>query len=87
MAHIEIYYRCPTCQRLWDKQKEAINCRNSHPVQEEKWAVGKGGKMVRIFDNHAINSTHGIYGALREADLSDDIREERMKQLERGEGV
>lgn len=43
--------------------------------------------MVRIFDNHAINSTHGIYGALREADLSDDIREERMKQLERGEGV
>jgi hypothetical protein len=42
------------------------------------WAVGKGGKAVRIFDNF---SQEMIKHALREADLSDFI-EERKRQLE-----
>ena len=36
---------------------------------------------MRVYDNHAPNSINGINGALREADLSDDIHE-RVKQLE-----
>jgi len=78
MAHIETWYRCP-CGAAYDTQKEAIRCAASH-VKSEKWAVGKGGKGVRIFDNWAPDTAHGINGALREADLSDDI-EERKRQL------
>jgi hypothetical protein len=81
VAHIETWYRCPTCQTRYGKQSEAIECRNKHPVKSEKWAVGKGGKAVRIFDNWGLDSMHGVNGALREADLSDDI-EERKRQLE-----
>lgn len=81
MAHIEVWYRCPVCNGSYTTQGEAINCRNAHPIRAERWAVGKGGKAVRIFDNWALNSMHGITGALREADLSDDI-EERKRQLE-----
>jgi hypothetical protein len=69
----------------YDEQKDAIACRNGHPITVERWAVGKGGKGVRIFDNWAINSMHGELGALREADLSDDI-EERKRQLEEKNG-
>jgi hypothetical protein len=80
MAHIETWYRCPVCNVSYDSQHDAIKCRNSHPVKEERWAVGKGGKAVRIFENWALDTMHGVIGALREADLSDDI-EERKRQL------
>lgn len=78
MAHIETYWRC-RCGARYDTQKEAIRCAISH-VRSEQWAVGKGGKAVRIFENHAPNSQHGINWALREADLSDFV-EERRRQL------
>ena len=78
MAHIETWYCCPVCRRVWETHKKAFTCRNSHSVIEEMWAVGKGGKAVRIFDNYSQSM---INGALREADLSDFI-EERKKQLE-----
>jgi hypothetical protein len=81
VAHIEVCYRCPACDRGYDTRRKAIDCRNSHPAIEEKWAIGKGGKGVRIYDNWAPSSRHGIIGALREADLSDNI-EERKRQLE-----
>lgn len=84
MAHIEMWYRCP-CGARYDIQKEAIRCAISH-VKSEQWAVGKDGKAVRIFENHAPNSQHGANGALREADLSDDI-EERKKQIEEFRGT
>ena len=58
-----------------------MRCRDQHPIKVEHWAVGKGGKAVMIFDNWSPNSEHGIRGALREADLSDDIYE-RKRQLE-----
>ncbi|TCX51954.1 hypothetical protein [Dehalobacter sp. 14DCB1] len=77
MAHIETWYRCPTCNRVWSSQKEAITCRNSHPVKAERWAIGKNGKAVAV-------SYRGLDWALREADLSDFIHE-RAKQLEGGE--
>lgn len=80
MAHIEIWYRCP-CGTHHETQKEAIKCAVGH-VRAERWAVGKGGKAVRIFDNWAADSAHGVNGALREADLSDFI-EIREKQLEK----
>jgi len=81
MAHIEIWYRCPVCNQAYGNQREATICKNRHPVKEEKWAVGKGGKAVRIYDNWAPDSMHGVNGALREADLS-DFMEERKKQLQ-----
>jgi hypothetical protein len=82
MAHIEVWYRCPVCEVAYKSIGEATECRKSHPIRAERWAVGKGGKAVRIFDNWALDSMHGEIGALREADLSDDI-EERKRQLER----
>lgn len=81
MAHIEIWYRCPTCNLLYKREQDAITCQRKHPIRSEKWAVGKGGKAVRIFDSWAPDTMHGINGALREADLSDFI-EEQKRQLE-----
>lgn len=81
MAHIEVCYRCPVCNQAFKTVTKAIDCRNSHPAKEEKWAIGKDGKGVRILDGWAPNTMHGIYGALREADLSDNI-EQRKRQLE-----
>jgi len=81
MAHIEIWYCCPVCDSRYKSQRYATKCKNIHPVKEERWAVGKGRKAVRIFDNWAPDTMHGEIGALREADLSDDI-EERKRQLE-----
>lgn len=78
MAHIETWWSC-RCGARYGTQKEAICCAVSH-VRPEQWAVGKGGKAVRIFENHAPDSRHGINGALREADLSDFV-EERRRQL------
>ena len=80
MAHIEIWYRCPTCRVLYSNQNEAFKCRNSHPVIAEKWAVGKGGKAVKINEFASPDGMYGVNWALREADLSDFI-EEREKQL------
>jgi len=84
MAHIETWYSCPVCNRAYNNQGKAIRCRNDHPVREEKWAVGKDRKMVRIFDHCALNGRGGVNWALREADLSDDIKK-RAKQLEEEE--
>lgn len=79
MAHIETWYRCPACQLLYGKQKDAIACRNSHPIRAEQWAVGKGGKAAKVMGNHV----NGVADALREADLSDFIveREKQLREL------
>lgn len=84
MAYIETWYRCPVCNKSHGKQHEAIKCRDSHPIKSEKWAVGKGGKSVRIYDNCSLNGYGGLNWALKEADLSDLI-EERKQQLEQRE--
>lgn len=85
MAHIEIWYRCPVCNALYDKEPKADKCRNTHPVRAERWAVGKGGKAVRIYDDCTLNGHGGVNWALREADMSDFI-EERKRQLEERQG-
>ena len=74
MAHIETWYRCPTCNGLHDTQKEAITCRNSHPIMAERWAVGKNGKAARINENCSMDGLYGIKWALREADKSDSVK-------------
>ena len=81
MALIANRYRCPACSRLFTTYKEAKDCRDRHPVQTERWAVGKDGKEVRISENCSYNGAGGEKWALREADLSDFIGE-RKKQLE-----
>ena len=81
MAQIETWYRCPVCKKAHSNQGEAIKCRNSHLIITEKWAVGKSGKAVRIYDNCSLNGYGGLNWALKEAELSDDI-EERRRQLE-----
>lgn len=85
MAHIETWYRCPVCNLAYDKQKEATGCRNAHPVKSERWAVGKDGKAVRIYDNCSLNGYGGVNWALREADLSDfiDERNRQLKELQK----
>lgn len=81
MARIETRHRCPVCKRQHSKQSEAIKCRNTHSIIEEKWAVGQGGKAVRIYDNCSVDGYGGLNWALIEAELSDFI-EERKTQLE-----
>ncbi|EGW36481.1 hypothetical protein [Desulfosporosinus sp. OT] len=81
MARIKVWYRCPTCQKQHNKESDAIACRNNHPILAESWAVGKDGKAVRISDHCAPNGLGGINWALREADLSDNIKI-RTRQLE-----
>lgn len=80
MAHIETWFVCPICKRTYGSQADAIKCRNKHPIMAERWAVGKGGKAVRIFDNCSLNGCGGENWALKEADLS-DIIETRKQQL------
>lgn len=84
MARIETWHRCPVCHKYFDKQYDAISCRNAHPIETERWAVGKDGKAVRIFDHCALDGCGGLKWALQEADLSDDVKE-RAKQLRKGE--
>ncbi len=86
MAHIEIWHRCPVCNRTHKSHGDAIACRNGHPPKAEKWAVGKGGKAVIIFNNYHPDSIHGINGALREADLSDIIavRKVQLEEMMKG---
>ena len=81
MARIEIWYKCP-CGVWYTTQKEAIKCAVSHVVSG-KFAVGSH-KSVRVYDNHAANSLHGMIGALREADLSDiiDVRKKQLTEME-----
>ena len=87
MAHIVTWYRCPVCNQAYDNEREAMRCRNQHPIRSGLWAIGKDGKGVRILDNWAPDSMHGIKGALREADLSDNIyeRKRQLEELERKE--
>ncbi len=80
MAHIEVWHRCPVCKKLFSTATEAVKCRNTHTIPAETWAVGRGGKGVRVFENVAPDSMYGLNWALREADLSDFI-EERKRQL------
>ena len=80
MAHIETWYRCPICNKAHRSQIDAIKCRDAHPIVDEKWAVGKGGKSVRIYDNCSIDGFGGVNWALKEADMSDLI-EVRKQQL------
>lgn len=80
MAHIETWYRCPVCKQAYERQGDAISCRNAHSVTSERWAIGIEGKAVRINDNCSINGYGGVKWALKEADLSDFI-EERKRQL------
>lgn len=80
MAHIETRYCCPICNAAYSEYKEAIRCRNKHGIIVERWAVGKY-KKVRIFENHHRDSCNGENGALKEANLSDNI-DERKRQLE-----
>ena len=80
MAHIETWWRC-ICGAAFSTQKEAISCAIRH-VTAEKWAVGKGGKRVRIFDNWASDSCHGINGAMIEADNEAENAERRKECLE-----
>jgi hypothetical protein len=80
MAYIEIRYCCPICKAAHSEYIEAVRCRNKHDIIVERWAVGKH-KKVRIFENHHKDSCNGENGALKEADLSDNIHE-RRKQLE-----
>lgn len=79
MAYLKTLWCCPVCKSCWDEQREANRCAISH-VQAQTWAIGKY-KNVRVFENWAPDSIHGVRGALREADLSDIIEERRM-QLE-----
>jgi hypothetical protein len=80
MAHIEVWHRCPVCKKPFDTVTEAMRCRNAHTIPEETWAVGRGGKAVRVFENAAPDSMYGLNWALMEADLS-DFTEERKRQL------
>lgn len=77
MAHIEVWWRCPSCNQCWDTQGEAAKCAASH-VRPERWAVSDRhpGKAVAC-------SYRGEAFALREADLSDFI-DERKIELEQG---
>ncbi len=69
VAHVETWYRCP-CGAKFNTRNEARQCAVSH-IRPEQWAVGRGGKAVRIYENCAPNSMGGIYTALQEADRSD----------------
>ncbi|MFA5383976.1 MAG: hypothetical protein WC364_04830 [Eubacteriales bacterium] len=77
MAHIEVWCRCPTCQRLYFKEKEALVCKNSHSIRFERWAVGKTGKAVKI--NEHCSGIYGEKWALKEADMG-DFNSERKEQ-------
>ncbi len=83
MAHLETWYRCPVCYKPFRSLGEAVACRNDHLPESEQWAIGKGGKAIRIYENYHPDSLHGINGALMEADLSDIIAVRKMQLSER----
>lgn len=84
MAVVKTFYKCPVCQQGFDSQAKAIRCKNLHPIKTEQWAVGHGGKRVRICEGYAIDSMYGLNWALREADLSDfiEVRKKQLAELE-----
>lgn len=83
MAHVEMRYRCPTCNTAYNDHKDAIKCRNRHPIREETWAVGKDGKEVRFFEALPAGACYSKEWSLKEADLSDliEVRERQLKEL------
>lgn len=83
MAHIETLYRCSIYNQAFGSQVDAIKCRNAHPILFERWAVGKGGKAVRIYDNCSIDGVGGVNWALKEADMSDliEVRKQQLEEL------
>ena len=58
MAHIVTWYRCPVCNQAYDNEREAMRCRNQHPIRSELWAIGKGGKGVRILEELERKESH-----------------------------
>lgn len=79
MAHLETRYQCPICHRWWSSRKEAETCRNTHPITEALWAIGRDGKKVMAYGNCKEGSRGSIQWAMREADLSDDINVRRRQ--------
>jgi len=86
VAHVETWFCCPICNRAYSEQRDAARCRNQHPIIVERWAIGKSGKAVRIFDHWAPDSMHGMNGALREADLSDTEPRASLVRFKRRKG-
>lgn len=78
MAHIEVWWRCPGCNRTWTEQREAVKCAASH-VRAERWAVSDRYPGKAVACNY-----RGETFALREADLGDLIenRERDLAALE-----
>lgn len=68
MAHIEVWIRCPICDRVYYSFSDAAKCRNSHPIRSERWAVGKHGAAYRIWENCAPGSYGSEEWALEKAD-------------------
>lgn len=68
MAHIEVWVRCPICNKICDTFSEAIKCRDSHPIHSERWAVGKNGAAYRIQEHSAPGSFGSEELALKKAD-------------------
>ena len=33
----EIFYKCPVCGKVWEKESEAIACRKKHPAIKKRW--------------------------------------------------
>lgn len=78
VAKIEKWYKCPVCKRCYTEQREAVRCKNKHPILEEEWAVSEPytGKAVKICMEFSREM------ALREADLPDNIVERKKKLCE-----
>ena len=79
MAHIETWYKCPTCKGLFGTQKGAITCKNKHQIIVEVWAVGKNGKAVKVNECSSMDGLGGMNWALKEADMSDNIAERKKE--------
>ena len=68
MAHIEVWVRCPVCNKICDTFSDAIKFRNSHPIRSERWAVGDNGSAYRIIENSAPGSVGSEEWAVKKAD-------------------
>lgn len=74
MAHIEVWWPCPCCTRVWTEQREAVKCAASH-VRAARFAVSDRYPGKAVACNY-----RGEAFALREADLGDLI-EDRERDL------
>ena len=54
---------CPSCKSKYYSQKEAIECRNKHPIPVETWLMCECGIGVRHYDNHNLNYTKQIFNS------------------------